>query len=442
VVLTDPQQGIEVVDLPALSDPELQAVMALEPVRRISKDLKDSARQLSRRQATYLVTLYYQIQGFRIRAENQERASAAAEQPNDFVHWTNQQMGRVEQVIATALDSYSTFHPLGQWAKSIDGIGKIIAAGFLAILDEAPPPTVGHWWRFAGLDPTLEWLGTERAGKVVTEVMGTRKDVTPADLVAISQLTNRSLESLRRFALSEKGKPSEDEMRKLLNVVVAALAMNDMEQARDALSENGIHIDAIEGLTLDAQRGLLTPLGEATLAIRDAMREKFTADFGGQRARLVAGLARRPWNADLRVLAWKAGESFVKVSGKETATYGHLYLMRKAYEAQKNERGDYADQAETWAKRVGKETIAYQHYKEGRLPPGHLHSRAKRYAVKIFISHWHTCAYFLRFGQLPVKPYAIEHLGHAHLTLPPNSHMIPGLTEALEPWRQMYTASS
>jgi hypothetical protein len=241
VVLTDPQQGIEVVDLPALSDPELQAVMALEPVRRISKDLKDSARQLSRRQATYLVTLYYQIQGFRIRAENQERASAAAEQPNDFVHWTNQQMGRVEQVIATALDSYSTFHPLGQWAKSIDGIGKIIAAGFLAILDEAPPPTVGHWWRFAGLDPTLEWLGTERAGKVVTEVMGTRKDVTPADLVAISQLTNRSLESLRRFALSEKGKPSEDEMRKLLNVVVArSLRPTSAGSALDSLQ--GSHV--------------------------------------------------------------------------------------------------------------------------------------------------------------------------------------------------------
>ena len=39
---------------------------------------------------------------------------------------------------------------------------------------------------------------------------------------------------------------------------------------------------------------------------------------------------RRPWNAELKVLCWKLGDSFVKVSNKEGALYGRIYRERKA----------------------------------------------------------------------------------------------------------------
>jgi hypothetical protein len=39
-----------------------------------------------------------------------------------------------------------------------------------------------------------------------------------------------------------------------------------------------------------------------------------------------------PYNARLKTLIWKMGESFVKVSGKDGATYGKLYAEFKAEE--------------------------------------------------------------------------------------------------------------
>lgn len=126
---------------------------------------------------------------------------------------------------------------------------------------------------------------------------------------------------------------------------------------------------------------------------------------------------KRPWNAQLKTLSWKIGESFVKVSGKEDAVYGHVYAERKALETQKNERGDYRDQAAAkLAKfKIGKNTEAHGHYSAGRLPPAHVHARAKRYAVKLFLAHWHEVAYRERYGKAPPLPYPIAHLGHAHV---------------------------
>ena len=166
---------------------------------------------------------------------------------------------------------------------------------------------------------------------------------------------------------------------------------------------------------------------------------------------------KRPWNASLKTLCWKIGESFVKVSGKEDDVYGHLYLDRKAKEVANNLGGLLADQATAkLAKfKIDKNTEAYAWYAglltaskakqimsapaekrqglalklraakmEGdglpMLPPAHIHARAKRWAVKLFLAHYHTVAFVDRFKEMPPKPYVITHLGHAHEILVPN----------------------
>lgn len=123
---------------------------------------------------------------------------------------------------------------------------------------------------------------------------------------------------------------------------------------------------------------------------------------------------KRPWNASLKTLCWKIGESFVKVSGKDDAVYGKMYLDRKAVEIQNNDAGKYAEAAKVGAARVGKTTEAFKHYSAGKLPPGHIHARAKRWAVKMFLSAWHATAYREHFKKEPPEPYAIAILGHAH----------------------------
>jgi hypothetical protein len=135
---------------------------------------------------------------------------------------------------------------------------------------------------------------------------------------------------------------------------------------------------------------------------------------------------KRPWNASLKRLCWNAGESFVRVSGNEHALYGQLYKQRKEIEERKNAAGDFADQAAASlaAKKFGADTQARAHYEAGRLPPARVHLRAKRWSVKIFLSHLQEVWWEHDTGTKPPAPYAMAFAGHAHKIPPPNWPMV------------------
>lgn len=256
--------------------------MNLEHVKRLGKDLVVAAQALSKNEVRFLVDYYYLTQEDRKRASNQVRALSESGEPHSVIAWLAAESGLLERQVARALDAYSASHPIGIWMREIDGIGPIIAAGLLAHIDIAKAPTVGHIWRFAGLDPTTKW------GK-----------------------------------------------------------------------------------------------GE-----------------------------KRPHNAALKTLCWKIGESFVKVKNKETDYYGKVYAERRTLEGQKNASGAYAVQAAAVV--MSRPTHAQvKIYKDGKLPDGHLHARAKRYAVKLFLSHLHERWRKHEGLDVPL-PYPIAHLGHAH----------------------------
>lgn len=127
-----------------------------------------------------------------------------------------------------------------------------------------------------------------------------------------------------------------------------------------------------------------------------------------------------PWNKKFKTLVWKIGDSFVKSRNSEKSFYGPIYWERKQYEIERNERGEYREQALERAKHVGKNTEAYKTYSQGKLTPDHINNRAMRYAAKLFLSHFHTVSYWNEKGELPPAPYAIVHQGHAHYIPPPN----------------------
>jgi hypothetical protein len=140
---------------------------------------------------------------------------------------------------------------------------------------------------------------------------------------------------------------------------------------------------------------------------------------------------------------WKLGEAFVKVSGDEEAFYAQVYLQRKAYEVERNARGDNAAKAAEIlaAKRIGHDTDAHA-WLTGEwvrnpkmnpplqgleavmpvatlvprpmLPPAQIHARAKRYAVKLFLAHLHEVMHEKLLGRPAPLPYPIAHLGHVH----------------------------
>lgn len=269
-------------------------VAALEGVVRITRDIAKAARTLTDDEARYAVDYYYTMQKFRIgtvlRVKALERAES--DEPHAFLDWLLKQAEIYEASIKRGLEAYAMGQPEHPWLHSVVGIGPVLSAGLAAHIDIRKAPTVGHIWRFAGLDPTQKW-------------------------------------------------------------------------------------------------------------------EKKT---------------KRPWNANLKVVCWKIGQSFVKVSGRDDAFYGKVYKQRKAYEQAKNDAGDYAGQAaaKLEAFRIGKDTEAYKSYSIGRLPPAHIQQRAERYATKLFLAHYHHVSYTLRLGEAPPKPYVIAHGDHAHYIGPPN----------------------
>lgn len=125
-----------------------------------------------------------------------------------------------------------------------------------------------------------------------------------------------------------------------------------------------------------------------------------------------------PYNARLKTLCWKLGESFVKVSGKEGATYGKLYVEYKLEEIRRNDSGLYAEQAkrELATKKI-KDKATKEKLESGKLIDDHLHSRAKRKAVKMFLSHYWAIGREAR-GLSVSEPYAIAILKHSRMIEP------------------------
>lgn len=273
-----------------LDDPEILTAAPLSPIAKLAKEVKQAGALIERDEARFLVDLYYRLQEHRIALRGQERSLDKAEKPHEIVTHFAAQMTTLEKQMVGPLDVFSTASQVGRWSRDQVGIGPVIAAGLLAHIDITRAPTVGHIWRFAGLDPTVRW------GK-----------------------------------------------------------------------------------------------GE-----------------------------KRPWNADLKVLCWKMGDSFVKVSGRDNAFYGQIYRQRKEQEVRKNEALEFADQAKaTLEEKRIKDRATLAVYEAGMLPPGRIDLRARRYAVKLFLAHWHEVAYREHYGTEPPKPYVIEHLGHAHKIDPP-----------------------
>jgi hypothetical protein len=151
---------------------------------------------------------------------------------------------------------------------------------------------------------------------------------------------------------------------------------------------------------------------------------------------------KRPWNADLRTLCWKAGQCMMKFSNKEECYYGQVYKAAKAYYFRKNEAFDYAATAKSDldsgrykehvkqsavedGEEVNEETFkrARFYLEQGKLPPAHIDARARRYAVKIFLSHLHQVWYKWHYKKDAPLPYALSILGHAHMIEPP-SHIV------------------
>lgn len=136
-----------------------------------------------------------------------------------------------------------------------------------------------------------------------------------------------------------------------------------------------------------------------------------------------------------KVFAWKCASSFKMNNHRPACYYGALYRGRKEHERRQNEQGLYADQAAAAlrAKNFGEDTKAKAAYQAGRLPDGHLDSRAIRWTAKLWLSHLYDVACRVTHGRWPVKPYAFNLEGH-HDVIEPQHLDAAGLS--IGEWRE------
>jgi len=334
--------------------------VTIELFTKLRKDIQQSAAGLTRRHARWVVDMYYCLQDERIRAAGQKRASAEGGEPYRLVEWIFTSMRQFESGLKSALGEFAKAYAVGRWLQAQYGIGPVISAGLLSHFDIAKAPTVGHMWRFAGLDPTCKWLGKTAAEELVKSVVGDSKTLTQDMATAIKAASGQ-------------------------HEVNAVRVFNE--------------------------------------GFRSFDRESTTLKKGAEG--LISWLSVRPYNAKLKAIcAYRMGECFVKFSGRDECFYGQLYAKKKAELTARNEAGEYRELAAQYMKerRRMKGSPTWGHWKEGKLRPLQVHERARRWAVKLFLSHLHRVMYVDYHGTEPPAPFIFQHpeLGdHRHLIDPP-----------------------
>lgn len=139
---------------------------------------------------------------------------------------------------------------------------------------------------------------------------------------------------------------------------------------------------------------------------------------------------KRPYNAKLKAIcAYRVGETQVKFWNDKRCYYGQLMQAKKKELEALNAAGKFADTAREQVEAATPKVKGLDRYKlywvEGFLAPLQIHARARRWAVKLFLSHLHHVMFRDYYDADPPAPFIFDHpevdpgRTHTHLRLPP-----------------------
>lgn len=342
-------------------------MIELYDVEKQTTELKKSVAQFpGKEEARFFTDCYYQIQNIRLGLENQIRAimkgmdnqqpiedkenkpgkkkTKILSQNTTFMGYIVRSVRTIEDSIKCGLEEFTNATYLGNWCKETMGIGPVIASCLMAGLDLKDTPD--------GKDTYIH----------------------ATNIWSYCGLNDNNRPWLGR--------------EKATNIVKECI------EARNGVLDNET-VMMISGRTQFAY----SKIQEA--AYNDKKRK-------WDKEQIIKTCSKVPYNANLKVLMYKIGESFLKSINKEQSLYGRLLVKRRDYEIMKNERGDYADQAKHKLETVNiKKPEVKKIYQSGKLPAGHILARSKRYATKMFISHLYEAMYYNKYGRLAPQPYIL-----------------------------------
>jgi len=410
--------------------------------REIIKVIGDSAIDMgqngSKASIRFMVDSYYQYQNNRIANDNRIRSieqgfdSEFDARNTEALRWLSESNYTMEKTLKKILEKYVLSTKVGRWLNDIVGIGPVISAGLISYFEpEKWMKTFNSFCSYAGLnDNNVKWLGTKKAILVVkeekeklsaicekrakkfTSLSGTDHEIYSKILKKLvkehwSELFHTFMASNDKwFIRSEVLKYTNDEM-------FADTVLHDIEVYEYNGSE--VFYNTVQFLFDHTH-----PSVELMVNIAKRLNRSYKNVFNGAYdnnaycrtySRLEAFLAMPPYNRTLKKLCYKIADSFVKK--QKNSMYGQLYLQRKEYETKKNEKGEYASEAARCLEEYSfKNADVIATLKSGRLTPGHIDMRARRWVEKIFISHLFDAMYIDKFGMTPELPPVFNMGGH------------------------------
>lgn len=376
-----------------------------EPEYHVGREKVLKAAELTKPAARLLVANYYAAQESRKRADLQMRhlGDKGTEVDIGLLQYFGDSYAQIETNYQRMLKAYAESTRVGRWQMSNYGVGPVISAGFLAHLDISGCPTAGHFWNYAGLNPTQKWLSQEYTKGFIKATRDTIKGDWPA-LIHLCRETHRRPLALLQSAQLIEEIPNPDEVREFLKKRKAKAVIKAEFHADNMLQE------ALEDDELVAAYERLIPT------------------FKWKWDEIQSTLAKRPYNPHVKQLVYHFGECVKRVSNHEEAFYGALYRQRKQIVVERNEQGYYAERAKGY--KTNSSEVRAQ-LKEGRLPASNLDRQACNWAAKIYLSHLHGLMYWDQFGMPPPRPYTIQFLGHGHeIEIPNTEEIFPGFRAA------------
>lgn len=415
----------------------MEEVIATEVTAKVTKEEKEALINASsdKKIVRYLVDQYYQSQAYRIKAENQARSLTQHYDESDDEH-----MIFIEKEVKNAkvqeslnkkyMDIVTDAIPVCRWMKSITGIGPVISAYLYAAFDVTIANYNTKFLSYAGLnDNNNPWLGSAKAKEVVNKAIDHRQTFfDEIEEILEDGCDNKTTFKKLISALKKLGKTDEFVFTDIRDTVlsVSGLDIGDYKDSESMIFiveyvMNLAYPKAADDIlysfvSMETGRGVQNIVRgtNSNWARKKAKTKVPTTDD------LESYLAKPPYNTDLKKMMFIIGDLFIKNSGRGKSLYGKIYKDKKLEYIAKNETGEYAERAaqELAEKNYDKNTPTYKRLIEGKLSDAHINARARRYAVKLFISHVFEAMYYDQYHEEPPQTYIIAHGGH-HDYIPP-----------------------
>lgn len=122
----------------------------IKRVRRVPKDIRYSAVDMSKLEAQYLYKDYMSWRKLNQTSTHYRNILGKKGDHSDCINFITADIQRLRKNIVDMLDIWAENYITGRWVKSIPGLGPVVAGGLLSVVDIKRAPTSSSLCQFAG----------------------------------------------------------------------------------------------------------------------------------------------------------------------------------------------------------------------------------------------------------------------------------------------------